>query len=561
MASIKTLPSILSALTLLALQAASHPAHAADSCESLLSFQFTGFKTPEDLRAFRLKGVTRPYLEVLALNNIEFVSEVAIHNNPENGFTVYARYQGTDISFPVTKDRYFGAKAQQSIEGAIRAIEMTQNSSLIPSNATAKTRFRDSKVLKKLPRGVRRWLDSERERLSRDVDTKLTKGFNPTRNFQEPSFRPEEAKVFELEGYWLPAAKLNMLKGAKSESGLESRFERTRNGERQILFIVHPESRAYYAELLKESRGQEIFLGTSTASSRSLLVWQEGAESAPFIAKLSLDRQIGNIVRLIDKAEITKSMEVDQVIARASDEFPSDIVFVREVAGIIPAGQTTGGMIIRELSREIIDGRNTSVPFFALYGTSRPKQIPLILEAARKMKQPLIHVVTKDVIQPLARQWVLMARHGLLMEPHGQNGMIEVDAHNVFTGRFRYRDNGGYSFDFRLRKQLGLFVPATAQKLSAAELADAAIDHAKHHAVSLEKFLEGGFLSQLQSKSTEWEKSGLIPKALPPGFVHETLLSQLENEIFAQTGHKVHLLRDYSNLNDVMTKVIYEPQR
>jgi len=115
-------------------------------------------------------------------------------------------------------------------------------------------------------------------------------------------------------------------------STLTHHFIRNKNGKNEFLFLIHPESHRFYKDLLPFSQVKEIFLATPTSSSRSLVVWKAGMEKNPFVAKVSLDRQIGNFVRTIDDLEIAKSIGVDMIIAGSPNEFSKNMAFIREVA-------------------------------------------------------------------------------------------------------------------------------------------------------------------------------------------------------------------------------------
>jgi hypothetical protein len=529
------------------------------SCDLIFA---KSFQNHESLRNFHLKGTNKTYPEILKMNGLEFISETPIDGKAKNGYLIYIRYKGVEISFTTNSRREFTEKSAQAIEGAIRAIEMSAHPKLLPTGATARTKFRDPKILTLLPLPVQRWIFSEQHQLSREVDTKLTKGFSPNRNYQEAAFKPESAKVFELHGYWISAKSFQLIQSVPGQSRIAASLERSYNGQKQILLMVHPESFDFYRPFLTDHSGVETFIATPTASSRSMLVWKEGNEQSPFILKASLDRQIGNIVRLIDNTEIAKSSGMDLILDNAQKEFTNDMQFVRETAGVVPTGMSAGGFIIREFPPEMLNAKSSTsqAPLFALYGTSEKSKQPMLLGLIHTSHQRADVYVSEKIIKPLARQWTQLAlEHGLVMEPHAQNAMVEIQysAAGPILSRFVYRDYGGFSFDFQLRRSLGLFVPENLPTLGKSfnEVYDPQ-GHAKHYSTSLAKYLDGGFLSQVEVNMLKWQKAGLIDQAFSKGSTRDLLLREVEKEILRITGQQVHLKNDYSNLNDVMNELV-----
>ena len=87
----------------------------------------------------------------------------------------------------------------------------------------------------------------------------------------------------------------------------------TKNGQVFYKLFVHPESYSHYQFL--EGKFEYIgperteFMASPTSSYRSLVAWNKNGIEKPFIAKVSLDRNvIGSIDRLVSKNEVQRSV-------------------------------------------------------------------------------------------------------------------------------------------------------------------------------------------------------------------------------------------------------------
>ncbi|HWU41811.1 MAG TPA: hypothetical protein VN132_00195, partial [Bdellovibrio sp.] len=221
--------------------------------------------------------------------------------------------------------------------------------------------------MEKLPLGVQLWFLYETDYLSRKVDN--SKISSPVQNAQDRFYAPESKNVFTLTGLWIPESELNLFK-SEIPKNLQKVFMRKRGGVKQFLFFVHPESMDLYSDLLAKNYEREEYNAIATASSRSLLVWKDGQEDKPFIAKVSLNKKIGGITRTILDTESEHVTLLSETLRHTNlgDRF----LYLDEVLSVLPKGLENAGMIVRPLPLTFASGeRFTYAPLFALYGGSK----------------------------------------------------------------------------------------------------------------------------------------------------------------------------------------------
>ena len=95
------------------------------------------------------------------------------------------------------------------------------------------------------------------------------------------------------------------------------------------------------------------------------------------------------------------------------------------------------------------------VPGFALYGADRfdPGARPLLLEMIADDDR--VHAVLETILFPVIRHWIrLFLTLGFILEPHGQNALLEVNGQGRIV-RIVHRDLS-LGIDMRRRRDLGL---------------------------------------------------------------------------------------------------------
>ena len=425
------------------------------------------------------------------------------------------------------KEKAFGKKAgpTQALPNEIQAAPAP-----IPRYESL---IRDRKLLEKLPAPIQRWLKLETEHLSREYSRMV-----PAINNQNQIFSPEAGNVFEITGYWIDIEKLKVFKSS-IPAELHEKFFRQKDGKEKVLFLVHPESYRLYTSLLTPDLETEKYLAAATSSSRSLLVWREGQELDSFIAKLSLDVEIGGVVRSIKGTEAAMSIGIDRILKLSN--LPAAFRFFSECFSVIPKGLERGGMIIRAFPEEMKNPKLTIMPLFSLYAINKNGKPPLAEMIAASGLSPDVYVRTR-IIEPFIHHWVELAvENGILTEPHAQNVLIEIGENGQPTGRFFQRDFGGFNIDLKYRQRIGLEVPELPTFTGNIEADYYQSAHGDNLFSSLHNYFEGGFVYNLDRNINEWIKLGWI-KGSTFSFeeAHIWILNTLKEDL-ARYGSEINM--------------------
>ena len=398
-----------------------------------------------------------------------------------------------------------------------------------------------------LPAGVLKWYITETDYLSRAVDT--YKIVSPENNSQDEFYKPERKKVFDVVAVWIPEKELRTYTSPSGEK-LRSIFFRNRNGQSEFLFLIHPESKSFYKKFLNPTFQVETFQAAATSSSRSLLIWRPGHENQPFIAKLSLNKEIAGVLRNLKGSETAMSVGVSSTL-EGSTNFPKNFLYMKESLSAIPKGMEKGGMIVREFPQEMLNDSSYFVPLFALYGNKKPGYLLRLLQNSKDSTEETLR---KMILRPFAEVWLDLAmNHGILSEPHAQNVLIEINNDGT-TGRFLFRDFGGFSIDFDYRRSRNLFVPSNLPTFTGSIQKDYYVERfAPHIRESLAIYFEGGFLYNIDKAVKTWVSDGLISGG--GNFNSYTAFQEeLVKVVEAKTRKKIKLGAYYEGLDSFIFK-------
>jgi hypothetical protein len=404
------------------------------------------------------------------------------------------------------------------------------------------------------PPSIQDWLSCEQGRVSRSVDQSRLVALT---NHQDPRYAPEAATTFQVKSYWVDAAKMHLFTGAGLTRDLAKVLLRTRDGKRQVRLLVHPESEGLYASFLRGAERGEDLMATATASSRTLLLWPRNQPAQAFMAKLSLDKEIGGTRRTISQGEVSRSLGVNNTLQLAvrRSELPASFGFIPEVLSLIPRGMEEGGMVVRALPRALVEGQVKYVPLFALYAPSRDGSRPLLVDMIQRSGLPAKTFVQTKIIQPFVQQYLELARQGIIPEPHAQNVLLEVGRDGAPTGRFIHRDFGGFNLDFDHRRSAGLALPKRMPTISTLEQ-DYKIGRygtpAELTGRNLDVFFYGGFIFNLDKEMSTWSGKGWITDSVSNGTFKQMLVKEVEQQCSALTGGRARLQGDLRNLSSLV---------
>ena len=380
----------------------------------------------------------------------------------------------------------------------------------------------------------------EQQLMSRSVDTTKLVALD---NHQEQRYAPEAGKTFAVKSYWVDAGKTETFLGQGLSRDLQRLFTRTHKGREQVRLLVHPESEAFYKGFLAGATRGADFSASATASSRTLLVWAKGKAARPFFAKVSLDRTIGGVVRTVPRGEIARSIGVNNTLQADRKGLPRSMGFLPEVIGVMPRGMERGGMIIRDIPRDVASGKTRLVPLFSLYAKRPGGKAPLLAQMIRDSGMSAEAFVRTKIIRPFARQWLKLAvDRGITMEPHAQNVLLEIRPNGQPTGRFFHRDFGGFNVDFAYRKQRALPAASKLPTVSTVKQ-DYFTDQHQKSLAGLDPYFVGGFLYNIDRQLPGWRKAGLLgrQRGRTPS-CKKVLVQELRSEYRALTGRSPGLL-------------------
>ena len=391
-----------------------------------------------------------------------------------------------------------------------------------------------------LPAGAHAVLNYEQSSINRNLDTSKILALN---NHQSKKYSPEAGETFEVQSFWLDIDDVNVFFSEPDSKAVQFPLIRVSNGRKQVLFLVHPESLSFYGELIKKADAGPVFEATATASSRTLMMWPEGKPEEVFFGKLSLNKEIGGVIRTIPKGEIARSVGVTRILEAARLELPPSFDFLPEFFGVMPKGLERGGMLLRSIPAKMKSGQTHIMPLFALYTVpKKKKQSPIEIMIKTSKMKPRDFIVQK-ILRPFIKQWLELAiDHGITVEAHAQNVLLETNASGLPNGVFVYRDFGGFNIDLAYRRERGLAMPAELP-ISTDESNDY---HQKQHEkalrASLETYFEGGFLFGLGQDMIRQKHKSLDYEAL------QKLLKNVMTEELSIRGQKIGKGDFYENL-------------
>jgi hypothetical protein len=365
-------------------------------------------------------------------------------------------------------------------------------------------------------------------------------------------YTPEAGEVFALKGYWVNTADVDYIfDQASAPAFLKSTFFRIHNGRQQILFPVHPQVTEYYSDFLKDRPDVAPFESTPSASIRSLFTWDPQTPQNVFFAKLSIDLVLGANRRLIPAEELARSIYFTQLFGLIKKDLPATFTYLPESLAIMPKGMSEGGVLVRGIPKEVLNGEKQIVPFFSLYNSD-----PLDPEK----KAPLVRIMEKSgapgrafvrgLLASFAKEWLDLAiDQGITSEPHGQNLAAELTKDGRLTGRFVHRDFGGFSADRKFRQEMGLPDIQNMPKINGISSSG---DNDYGIKASLSRFFVT-ILDSIDWRYSEWQRKGWVD-AMGPETFRETFIKDLQKLYTEKTGLPMDIHSDFTKVLEFVLK-------
>jgi hypothetical protein len=333
-------------------------------------------------------------------------------------------------------------------------------------------------------------------------------------------YRPESQVAFTIPVFLVPAESVVVLSTKKIS---DEYYKDPRTG--MIRFFVHPQSTKAFAAFTRVGLSEVGWRATPTSSYRAVWAWNTQNQETTKIygLKLSLDAEIGNISRMLSRAQIERATIASMALQLTPPQSLArqGIFFIDEPVSVY-FKEFQFGYTIREYPKLPVG--SSLVPLFSLYskkmGTSHLQN--LIDASGLSAKE----FVSQNLIEPLVRQTFFLAfTEGFIGAPHEQNVLAEV-RNGQLTGRFYYRDLGSYHINTGLRALAGKstdFIPKTF-------LPENLRSDKNNLIASIQDYL---LWSQFYAM-----KRSLRPGQLSDEWVEKTMLKVIEVEIYKHTGHR-----------------------
>lgn len=314
--------------------------------------------------------------------------------------------------------------------------------------------------VQQLPPALREWLTLERFHLH---DPHLYQ-----RTARDPGFDvnyfPQNCGVFQLPCWWVPRRCLHVF-GTERHGNDEIQFFNDAPVDASVLLPMHPSAVDCYREFLQTAGARDAAMdgvriwAVATSSTRTVLAWpEETPEQATFVKTSLHSPMFGD--RRVTRIKAGRSVSLSALVQAELDELPATLRYLPEPLAFTPRRAPAMGAILRSVPREIKESRTLLAPLFSLIGGSG-ERVPLLLSILERTGMQPLEFMHDILCKPFAKLWLeLTMNHGLLLEAHGQDLLLELSGDLEPRGRFYYRDFEGLQLDWQLRRHLGKRTPS-----------------------------------------------------------------------------------------------------
>lgn len=276
-------------------------------------------------------------------------------------------------------------------------------------------------------------------------------------------YRPDSTtSSFELPCWWLPREYVHIYQ-ANPPDHLAGQYLR---GE-SVRFAVHPQllqaPDSYIKNLFRRGVAADPLLVAPSSSTRTL--YSLLANKIDHGVKVHFPVRISRYGRKMRDEVIAQAVNVSRELEADVCAMGEKFAFLREVLGVshVPleeAGQTARGENWGYLVREMqpfpySEEQRVLLPGFALYGGDFfDASLPPLLFSLIGDNDPLQYIL-EQILLPIVDQWIrCFQKFGYMMEPHGQNVLLEIDE-TMQIRRIVHRDLS-VGIDMRLRRAKGV---------------------------------------------------------------------------------------------------------
>lgn len=414
-----------------------------------------------------------------------------------------------------------------------------------------------------LPPRLRDWNYCERALLHRGGDPERVL---PDTSDVESRYLPESNQVFRVPAYWLKSRHVVCVRAEPLGRSLTENLFRSHSKEPEVLFLVHPSAYSRYKPFLRARQARSAhppYWGAPTSSTRTLLVWREGREESAFFAKLSLASEIGGAIRTLSQEYVSRSVGITAILDGSKETLPASFGYLREAVGLVPKGLENSGLIIRTVPEDVILGRISLVPMFALYAW-RPSRRPLLLRLSAAAGLTPSDYIRDRLCRPFARQWLdLTIDHGFIPEPHAQNLLLETDSAGRTTGRFVHRDFECFYVDLSYRAAAGQFIPQDLPRVASLQMTYPRVFRRRRLANSIHRYFQGSVLFNIDQMLSTWADADVLRGPRPrAGESERTFAREMASALYQKTGERLPLSNNWpSTLARLVLKLRNEVTR
>lgn len=190
------------------------------------------------------------------------------------------------------------------------------------------------------------------------------------------------------------------------------------------------------------------------ASTRTVL-----PEGEDYFLKLHLNRRLSKYIRRLTPSSVEHSVLISSELETSLGVAPLSFGYFPESIGV---AYREIGMLVREAApRPFSQESRIQVPLFSLYSrdTKRPDDEPFFVQLVDRQGVDPLDFLIEGIINPLFvnMSWAIQ-NHGLLLEPHGQNVVVEMGP-DFDIARLLHRDFQSMYVDTAIRQRNGLSQP------------------------------------------------------------------------------------------------------
>lgn len=286
-------------------------------------------------------------------------------------------------------------------------------------------------------------------------------------------YLPENQCWFKLPYFEIPIDDINTEKffvfSEENKDFLDKNLFIKKNNIKYYPFFIHPETKNLFIPWIDNKYNyvpelESIYQATPTSSYRSLIVKNLNTDNF-FIAKISLLTNVANGARHIDWSSAVGQFESCQIVKecikdKVNVELFEDIaalgicsnksVFLSEHFNIQFGRRKIDvfGNVIRKIPDSFFIEDEKIICSIASFSSLLKSPESMIYSSFKVSKLDSIGFIKKYIFGPLFSIInKLFISYGIILEPHCQNVMIELNSNFLPTGKFYYRDFDMTTFD------------------------------------------------------------------------------------------------------------------